>query len=266
MKDHNKNGSENTVNYDIDYGQDRFGKTLYLEYREGEAFSRLHRLIAKLGIVIPTIFDVSAYVGQSIEKFKQIWPTAEIHSFEPNPSTFIELSQNWGDTCGIVLNNVALSDSNKMAPFHATRISEVASLLSPTKRMRQISVEYKYDYELISIQTKTLDDYCIKSDCAGIDILKIDVQGSELAVLKGAHAQLQKRIISIIYVETTFADCYEGQTSYSDLVAYLSLCGISTLGYSPISVYKPRWNLGCKLNIPIQNGCGNTGKIVEDIQ
>jgi hypothetical protein len=128
---------------------------------------------------------------------------------------------------------MALSDSVKTAPFHATRISEAASLLSPTERMRNISVEHKYDYELISIQTETLDNYFIKSDCPKIDILKIDVQGSELAVLKGAHAQLQGGIISAIYVETTFADCYEGQANYADLSAYLGSFGYQLWDISP---------------------------------
>ena len=233
MKDHSKNGFDNTGNSNIDSGKEIFGKTLHLEDREEESFLRLQRLIAKLGIVFPTIYDVGANVGQSIEKFRQVWPGAEIHSFEPNPPTFTALSKKWGNTPGIVLNNVALSDSIKTAPFHATRISEVASLLSPTERMRSLSAEHKYDYELISLQTETMDNYCLKTDCTNMDILKIDVQGSELAVLKGAQAQLQRGIISSIYVETTFADCYEGQTSYSDLLAYLSLFGYQLWDISP---------------------------------
>ena len=233
MKDDGINGSMNAGNAKKGPGQDIFEKTLHLVDREEESFARLQRLIAKLGIVNPTIYDVGANVGQSIEKFRRVWPEAEIHSFEPNPPTFAALASKWGNTRGIVLNNVALSDSVTTTPFHATRVSEIASLLSPTERMRAISTEHKYDYELIQIQTEMLDNYCLKSNCAKLDILKIDVQGAELAVLKGSRAQLQRGLSSAIYVETTFADCYEGQTSYSDLLAYLNLFGYQLWDIAP---------------------------------
>ena len=233
MKEQCGKNSDSVENPDISTGRGKPGKTVYLEDREEEAFSRLQRLIVKLGVVVPTVFDVGANVGQSIEKFRQAWPGAEMHSFEPNPAPFSALSDKWGNTPGVVLNNVALADLNGTSPFHATRISEAASLLSPTERMRMISVEHKYDYEVISIRTETLDNYCRAVNCGKIDILKIDVQGAELCVLKGARALLQREMISAIYVETTFAACYEGQTNYSGLMSYLSCFGYELWDISP---------------------------------
>ena len=233
MKEHCGKNSDSAENPDISSGLGNLGKTVYLEEREEEAFSRLQRLIVRLGVVVPAVFDVGANVGQSVEKFRQAWPGAEIHSFEPNPSPFSTLSGKWGNTPGIVLNNVALSDFNGTSPFHATRISEVASLLSPTERMRRISVEHKYDYEVISVHTETLDNYCRALNCKKIDILKIDVQGAELNVLRGARSLLQRGMISAIYVETTFAACYEGQANYSGLMSYLGRFSYELWDISP---------------------------------
>ena len=53
----------------------------------------------------------------------------------------------------------------------------------------------------INVQTKTLDDFCLSENINNIDILKIDTEGNELNVLKGAERLLSKNKIMLIYVE-----------------------------------------------------------------
>ncbi len=200
-------------------------KTLYLEERENECYSRLERLVQKAGIINPMIFDVGANVGQSIAHFRETWPTSRIHSFEPNPSTYQRLQSTWGRCDGVTIQQLALSDHAGAVSFHATRVPEVASLLPPTKRLQQISTEHKYDFELVTVQADMLDSYCQDHDVRVIDILKIDVQGAELGVLKGAHSLLKQGAIRFIYLETTFAECYDGQTDFADLLSFMKSAG-----------------------------------------
>ena len=57
----------------------------------------------------------------------------------------------------------------------------------------------------------TLDEYALSKGIQHIDILKMDVQGSELNVLKGAENLLKSNKIDIIYSEVWFKAAYEGQ-------------------------------------------------------
>ena len=54
----------------------------------------------------------------------------------------------------------------------------------------------------------------------GIDLLKVDTQGSEYDILRGANSTLQRT--QVIYVEMEFVELYEGQPLFGDIHAYLS--------------------------------------------
>jgi hypothetical protein len=41
----------------------------------------------------PVILDVGANVGQSITRFRRLWPQADIHVFGPGRTTFVELQR-----------------------------------------------------------------------------------------------------------------------------------------------------------------------------
>jgi len=58
----------------------------------------------------PTILDVGANLGQSIDRFRQIWPSSRIISFEPNPSSVRQLFKKYSDTIGITIVESAVAD------------------------------------------------------------------------------------------------------------------------------------------------------------
>lgn len=196
-------------------------KTLYLAEREEESFQRHCRLAKCLMNNGIHIFDIGANIGQSITRYRAQYPNCVITSFEPNPAAFSQLEKNWGGIPGITLNRLALSNSIGQVSFYATRVSEASSLLKPTERIMSLSLEHKYDYETVNVSAMTLDHYCHVSAIDNIDILKLDVQGSELSVLQGADKLLQTGKIRLIYSEITFAETYTNQASYIELVSYL---------------------------------------------
>ena len=57
------------------------------------------------------------------------------------------------------------------------------------------------DFCEISVQTQTLDNFCSNINIDNIDVLKIDTEGNELNVLKGAEKLLSEGKIKLIYVE-----------------------------------------------------------------
>jgi FkbM family methyltransferase len=196
--------------------------TLYLADREEDSFQRHCRLLESLTRDSVHIFDVGANVGQSISRYRGKFPSCFVTSFEPNPEAFIQLEKNWGGVFGITLLPIALTNYIGQAPFYATRVSEASSLLQPTERVIELSSQHKYDHAKIDVSTTTLDQYCKMNDIGSIDILKLDIQGSELDALKGAEKLLQAGKITLIYSEVTLAETYRNQSRFVDIVSYLN--------------------------------------------
>jgi SAM-dependent methyltransferase/glycosyltransferase involved in cell wall biosynthesis len=67
----------------------------------------------------------------------------------------------------------------------------------------------------------TIDSYCRENKISHIEILKMDIQGSELNALKGASSLLQDAKIDLIYLEVTFTEIYETQSNYFEIASFL---------------------------------------------
>jgi len=57
------------------------------------------------------------------------------------------------------------------------------------------------DFSEINVQTQTLDDFCLDEKIENIDVLKMDTEGNELNILKGATKLLSENKINVIYTE-----------------------------------------------------------------
>jgi hypothetical protein len=73
-----------------------------------------------------------------------------------------------------------------------------------------------------TIRIDTLDQYCSKHNIKKIDLLKIDTEGFEINVLKGAEEMLQGGHISFVYCETGFQQSNQRNTYFPTLTEYLA--------------------------------------------
>ena len=166
-------------------------------FRNGEArFLKKHLKRCGSDIVV---FDVGANRGEWSEIILGINPKAKIHCFEPGNQTFRELG-NKGFPANVVCNNFALGSR-----------SGVQKLVLYGETSKYNSFFPRYDKESKSYQevvVNTIDDYCKQHRIAQIDYLKVDVEGSEFDVLRGAVEILSSHRIGIIQFEygTTFLD------------------------------------------------------------
>ncbi|MCT0225903.1 FkbM family methyltransferase [Synechococcus sp. CS-1328] len=74
---------------------------------------------------------------------------------------------------------------------------------------------------------KTLDCVLQELSIPSIDILKLDVQGAEPLVLKGALGACAKRSIEIVYTEIILQDTYVGQKRFEEVLSYFHDAGFS---------------------------------------
>ena len=70
-----------------------------------------------------------------------------------------------------------------------------------------------------------LADYCREAGVAEIDFMKIDVEGHELAALRGLQPLLSERRVRSMYVETIEANHTRAGSSLSALVQFVNDCG-----------------------------------------
>jgi FkbM family methyltransferase len=170
-----------------------------------------------------TVFDVGANVGQSAKTYRRLYPQAEIWSFEPFPVTYQQLRRSLDDE-RFHPTALALSDCVSKAELNIGAVSITNSLL------RRESDTGK----AIEVQTDTIDHFCRAHDISNIDILKVDVEGAEDRVFRGARGMFSRRAIRSIFVEVYFHPVYEGMSTFWDLHGQLNsfgfgLCGLYSL-------------------------------------
>ncbi|MBA3848433.1 MAG: hypothetical protein C0502_00375 [Opitutus sp.] len=161
-----------------------------------------------------TIFDVGANVGQTIRHLRPFFPAAQIHAFEPVPQTFATLAASLSADRRVTLNPMALSDTPGEAQISTGRESVCNSLRVD-----------RAGEPTVAVRVETLDRYCAARRIACIDILKIDVEGFEIAVLRGASRLLAEKRVRAIYAEVSFTPGDTGQTQFNDFADELTRHG-----------------------------------------
>ena len=94
--------------------------------------------------------------------------------------------------------------------------------------LHKIEFPFTAKFTTESIKVVSLDDYFRDMKFSGNILLKIDVQGLEYKVLLGAKNFLEK--VSVLIIESSFANLYEGQHSFEDLFFLLSGAGFRYSG------------------------------------
>ncbi len=155
----------------------------------------LHR-IRKLNPQI--IFDVGANKGTYSQIILRECPNAQIYAFEPIPEVFTSLKNNIAGQSNIKIFKEALSDkTGEIILFYDNKNDGNTSAV----RGVQDSVHSLKSYQEILCKTHRLDEFCSIHEISSIDLLKIDVEGYESNVLKGADNLIRSRKIKIIQIE-----------------------------------------------------------------
>lgn len=150
------------------------------------------------------VFDIGANVGDFTQEILIANPEAIIHCFEPSIKTFEKLKERFGNNERVILNNVAVGDFlGEMPLFDSGSGTEHASLIDGL-----MEGAYKKESNCHVVKVVTLDDYIARHGMAYIDFLKIDVEGFEYQVIKGAQFALNKKMIRKILFEFNFMNTY----------------------------------------------------------
>jgi FkbM family methyltransferase len=198
-----------------------------------DAWRVQQRLMA--GKTRPVIFDVGACDGGTVKSYKELFPDAIVHGFEPQPIPFGKMSSVAQSFKDVYANNLALSDRKGTTEFFITAGYASSSLL-PGAVSNTFVDSHTLPQEKITVQLDTLDDFTAEHGIDRIDLLKMDVQGGELAALKGATRLLKENRIGIIYTEIWFMGAYKDQPYYEDIALFVREYGFRVLGLYDIHI------------------------------
>ena len=163
----------------------------------------------------PLILDIGANVGQSVGRFRKIFRTATIHSFEPGADTFQKLSQNVAAHERVFVWNCAVGACTGQQTFYENTNPDMSSFLTlSTTGWGEVKGQSL-------VEVTTVDSFFETNRIAHVDILKSDTQGYELEIFKGAEQTLRANRIGLVYFEFIFSDMYKQLPSFDEVFRHL---------------------------------------------
>ncbi len=201
----------------------------------GRPETRLHpdwEILRRIGPVSEPHFviDVGAHHGWFFHCWRDWCPSAEVHAFEPTPASRARAAEFYGGAPGIFVTQAAVGARRGTARLKVLADSSVSnSLLEPDAgRWREIAYSTGEVSE-IEVPVVTLDDYAAERGLGEVKLLKIDVQGFELEVLRGAEALLPR--VENVFVESAIEPLYLGAARFTEVFDFLTVRGFRLIGF-----------------------------------
>jgi FkbM family methyltransferase len=154
-------------------------------------------------------FDIGANSGDWTASALEINPALEVHAFEPSRATFQILSARPFPP-NVHRNAFGLGDA---AEERELFVYEDGSGANALYRRRGLAHQPAKS-ERVSL--RTFDDYCREAAVDRVDFAKIDVEGHELTVLRGARGMLAAGAVGVVQFE--YGGCYiDSRTLLKDI-------------------------------------------------
>ncbi|UUY02902.1 FkbM family methyltransferase [Svornostia abyssi] len=171
-----------------------------------------------------TVLDVGASRGQFALFASNRFPEAELICFEPLPEPRAILTQLLAGRAEV--RGTAVGAEGGTAELHVSASDDSSSLL-PIGERQVAEFPGTQETGTVIVDVVRLADV-VHQDMPGPRLLKIDVQGLELEVLKGLGEQI--RLIDDVFVECSFTELYEGQALADEVISFLLSNGLRLVG------------------------------------
>ena len=188
---------------------------IFLKYRT--VLSLEHKSIIE-GLNINNVIDVGANNGQFSLLINLLFPKIKITAFEPIKECCDKYKKIFSSNNNVTCINVALGNKKKNLDLYVTQDTDSSSLMMPYVcssifRGANLNKKIKVNLETGYSAFANLD----LNDC----LLKIDVQGYELEVLKGLASKIG--LIKYIFIELSHIELYKNQPLFPEVLEQLYL-------------------------------------------
>lgn len=182
--------------------------------------ARFFEFVRRLGFSPRVVFDIGASTGVWSERMHGFFPEAQYHLFEPLAGHVDDYRANLNSRLerlpGLQVHPTAIGSRTGSQPMFVTHDGYGSSLLDRGGHGKVVEVIK----ETMDVPVCRLDDYVRGHDLPKPDFIKMDCQGYELEILRGAAECLDP--VSILHLETWFSREYGPATPlFSDLTEWL---------------------------------------------
>ncbi|MFT6843912.1 MAG: FkbM family methyltransferase [Flavobacteriales bacterium] len=175
---------------------------LHLDLTKNLEYDRLTKLILKKVLTENSnCVDIGCHKGEILELMLSYAPKGNHIAFEPLPHLFQNLKNIFGNQ--VTIYPFALANENGASTFHFVKNAPAYSGI----KKREYAVENP-DIEEIDVELKKLDE--VIDPNIKIDLIKIDVEGAEFNVLKGAENLLKAHKPTVVF------ECGLGASEFYD--------------------------------------------------
>jgi FkbM family methyltransferase len=180
---------------------------------------------------VGVLLDVGANIGQWVTETRAAGYTGRVVSFEPLSEVFPKLSKAAKNDPLWQTRNHALGPTDGSAQINVSKNRFSSSLLPMEERHERSAPQSAY-VATEDIEVRRLDSIWSEVVPDGEPaFLKLDVQGFEFEVLKGAGASIPQ--IVGIQAELSFVPLYEGAPLFREMIDHLDRLGFELAGVEP---------------------------------
>ncbi|WP_114936912.1 FkbM family methyltransferase [Mucilaginibacter endophyticus] len=164
------------------------------------------------------VYDIGSNTGTWTLLAKSILPQAAVHAFEPLSFHISHFNENCKALKDVYLHPFCAGNENGTGTINISSFSDSSSLLSATPlEFEHFHIQKEKEEQ---VEIKRLADLIDDKSLPEPDIIKLDVQGFELEVLKGLGDWLNSA--KYIICEVSFKEYYYGQAQFLDIANYLA--------------------------------------------
>jgi FkbM family methyltransferase len=175
----------------------------------------------------PVIIEAGAHIGVDTLKLNQRWPKAKIYAFEPVPDIFKQLKAKTKSVKNIFCYPFAVGQKETtMQIYVSSGESDGSSSLLKPKEHLSLHPEVAFE-KTTRVKVTTIDKWAQQNSITQVDFLWLDLQGYELAALKGAAEMLQS--VKAIHTEVNLVEVYRGAPLYGELKQWLEKKGFKVV-------------------------------------
>ena len=165
---------------------------------------------------IEYFIDVGAHKGEFLSYILNI-KHKKIYCFEPQKNIFKILNKKYKNNKKVKLFNIGLAHKTLNLTFYVNKLTSTSTFSTSKNtfflKIKNFILNSKNPYvDKYDIKTKKLDEIFLKKKISNI-LLKIDVEGFELNVLKGAQKILSKNV-KYVLIEKHFFQLYKNNSPY----------------------------------------------------
>ncbi len=173
------------------------------------------------------VVEAGACNGSDTAEMAKLWPNSKIHAFEPVPALFAQLKNRVKNHKNVACYTSALSNQAGSATFYVSSgTSDASSSLLKPKEHLTVCPTVLFEKEII-VKTIMLDDWAKQHKIEKVDFLWLDMQGSELTMLKAAPKIL--KTVRVIQMEVSIKELYETVPLYSEVRKWLEQQGFAVV-------------------------------------